>query len=236
MARLLASTPLLVALLGSVLAAACGGEATTGGPASGTEPSVGDAAPPAVDAGPGPAPTSPCLIGGKREAGDGCNTCVCEAANPGTSSTAGAWRCTRSACNACTPGATKPSPDGCNTCTCSGAGWACTERGCPPSPPVGDAGPPVPPARDAAAPPVEPRGCGARLGDTCAATEYCAYEAGQYCGAADATAVCKPRPDGCSKEYAPVCGCDNKTYGTACTAAIAGVGVLRTGPCAAGSG
>jgi hypothetical protein len=75
--------------------------------------------------------------------------------------------------------------------------------------------------------------CGARAGDTCGPDEYCAYEAGQYCGAADATAFCKPRPEMCTKDYRPVCGCDNRTYGNACTAAAAGQGILQVGECPA---
>jgi len=73
--------------------------------------------------------------------------------------------------------------------------------------------------------------CGARAGDTCGETEYCAYEAGQYCGAADASATCKPRPQMCTRDYRPVCACDNKTYGNACSAAAAGQGVLTLGEC-----
>lgn len=73
--------------------------------------------------------------------------------------------------------------------------------------------------------------CGARAGDTCAEDEYCAYVAGELCGAGDAEATCMTRPDACDANFDPVCGCDGEDYGNACEAAAAGTGVLSMGPC-----
>jgi hypothetical protein len=107
--------------------------------------------------------------------------------------------------DACTPGETRN--DGCNTCSCTRDGqWACTQRAC------GTA-------------------CGARAGNTCGTPEYCAYEEGQLCGAADAESVCLPRPGGCDAVYEPVCGCDGQSYGNSCEAAMAGTGVMSAGTC-----
>lgn len=72
--------------------------------------------------------------------------------------------------------------------------------------------------------------CGTRgVSKDCAPGLYCAYRAA--CGAT-AGGTCTKRPSMCTKIYAPVCGCDGKTYGSACTAAAAGVSVARTGECA----
>jgi hypothetical protein len=55
---------------------------------------------------------------------------------------------------------------------------------------------------------------------------YCARR-GQCRG----NGYCMPRPETCTKEYAPVCGCDGKTYGNRCEAARSGEDVASLGPC-----
>jgi Kazal-type serine protease inhibitor-like protein len=73
--------------------------------------------------------------------------------------------------------------------------------------------------------------CGGLLGAQCEDGEFCDFAPGDFCGAADATGICRPTPEVCADIFSPVCGCDGETHPNACEANAAGTSVVSSGPC-----
>jgi hypothetical protein len=76
--------------------------------------------------------------------------------------------------------------------------------------------------------------CGGMRGVQCKKKLFCDYAPAALCGAADAMGSCARKPQVCTLDYRPVCGCDDKTYPNDCARRASGVGKVKDGACKAG--
>lgn len=73
--------------------------------------------------------------------------------------------------------------------------------------------------------------CGGIAATQCGEKEWCSFPEGSACGKGDVTGTCKERPEVCTMDYVPVCGCDGATHFNACSARAAGTDVAKEGSC-----
>ena len=82
--------------------------------------------------------------------------------------------------------------------------------------------------------PTTPTTCAGFAGTACPAGQACIFGVGA-CRTPDAQGVCVLPPEACTEEWAPVCGCDDRTYSNPCHAHGSGVSILHGGECASSS-
>ncbi len=90
-------------------------------------------------------------------------------------------------------------------------------------------------ARETAARPETPvyvdRPCNVMGEASCGPDMFCRAPVAARCGEFSTQGSCQVRPEMCTQELTPVCGCDGRTYSNPCGADAAGVSIRAAGEC-----
>ena len=74
--------------------------------------------------------------------------------------------------------------------------------------------------------------CGGAADTPCAlGGQFCEFRAGDCAAVANPTGTCTAKPSGCDGTFAPVCGCNGRTYSNDCERQAAGVSKWVDGVC-----